>query len=245
MISYDPERLKMQMKKRTIALGLVGLVVLTSLLYFVVIPRVNATGTGTVTAYPNEAHLLFSVRTQNQSAANAAAQNGVIMTNVFASLSALGVNKSDIKTTGYSLSPAYDSYNYSKVVGYVAVNSVEVLVNGTENLPNVGKIIDAVVKAGVNQVDGISFTYNDSSYNDLQAQAYRKAVQDANSQASAIVSGLGGVIIGVASVSTNYGYGIMPQPISYGGTTETKPPTPINSGPQQVTATVNITYLYI
>ena len=233
------------MKKRPIAIGLVGIIVLASFLYFVAIPRVSVTGTGTVTAYPDEAHLLFSVRTQNQSAANAAAQNGAIMTDVFAALSALGVNKSDIKTNSYSLSPAYDSYNYSKVVGYVALNSVEVIVTGTENLPNVGKIIDAVVKAGVNQVDGISFTFTDPNYTTLRTQAYHKAVQDANSQASAIISGLGGVIIGVASVSTNYGYGILPQPIPYGGTSETKMPTPINSGPQQVTATVNITYLYI
>jgi uncharacterized protein YggE len=233
------------MKKRIIALGLVGLVMLSSFLYFVVIPRVSVIGTGTVTAYPNEADLLFSVRTQNQSAANAAAENGAIMTNVFASLLALGVNKSDIKTTSYSLSPAYDSINYSQVVGYVAINSVEIIVNGTENLPIVGKIIDAVVEAGVNQVDGIIFTFTDSNYNTLRTLAYQKAVRDANSQASAIVSGLGGVIIGVASVSTNYGYGIVPQPIIYGGTSNAKPPTPINSGTQQVTATVNIVYLYV
>ena len=235
----------MQMKKRMIALCLVGLVMLSSFLYFIVIPRVSVTGTGTVTAYPNEADLMFSVRTQNQSAASAAAENGAIMTNVFASLLALGVNKSEIKTTSYSLSPAYDSINYSKVVGYVAINSVEVIVNGTENLPIVGKIIDAVVEAGVNQVDGITFTFTDPNYNTLQTVAYQRAVHDAYSQASAIVTGLGGVIIGIASVSTNYGYGIVPQPITYGGTTETQPPTPINSGPQQVTATVNIVYLYI
>jgi uncharacterized protein YggE len=232
------------MKKRIIAICLVGLIVLASFLYFVAIPRVSVTGTGTVAAYPDEAHLLFSVRTQNQSAAIAAAENGARMTAVFAALAAIGVNKSDIKTTSYSLSPAYDSYDYSKVVGYVALNSVEVIVTGTENLPSVGKIIDAVVRAGVNQVDGIYFTFADPNYNTLRTQAYQKAVQDANSQASAIVSALGGVIIGVASVSTNYGYGIE-QPIAYGGTTETKPPTPISSGPQQVTATVNITYLYI
>ena len=228
-----------------IAISLVGIVALASFLYFVAIPRITVTGTGTVTAYPDEADILFSVRTQNSSAADAAAENGVLMTEVYASLAALGVNKSDIKTTSYSLAPAYDSYNYSKVVGYVAINSLEVIVTGTENLPNVGKIIDTVVQAGVNQVDGIFFTFADSNYNTLRTQAYHKAVQDANSQASAIVSGLGGVIIGVASVSTNYGYGIMPQPITYGSTTEIKQPTPINSGPQQVTATVNITYLYI
>ena len=233
------------MKKRVIALCLVGSVMLSSFLYFVIIPRISVTGTGTVTEYPDEADLMFSVRTQNQSAANAAAENGAIMTNVFASLLALGVNKSDIKTTSYSLSPAYDSINYSKVVGYVAINSVEIIVNGTENLPIVGKIIDAVVQAGVNQVDGISFTFTNSNYNVLQTLAYQRATRDAYSQASAIVTALGGVIIGIASVSTNYGYGIVPQPITYGGTSETKLPTPINSGTQQVTATVNVVYLYI
>ena len=234
------------MRKRTIALSLVGLVVLSSFLYFVAIPRIGVTGTGTVTVYPDEADLQFSVRTQNQSAANAAAQNEAIMNNVYAALSALDVNRSEIETTSYSLSPAYDSFNYSKVVGYVAVDSVEITITGSENLPIVGDIVDAVVKAGVNQVDGISFSFTDSDYDTLRTEAYHKAVQDAYSQASAIVSGLGGVIIGIASVSTNYGYGILPpQPIVYGGSAESKPTTPISSGLQQVTATVNITYLYL
>jgi len=233
------------MKKRTIAIVLVVLVALASFLYFVALPRVSVIGTGTLTAYPDEADLLFSVRTQNSSAATAAAENGVLMTSVYASLAALAVNKSDIKTTSYSLLPVYDSFNYSKVVGYVAISSLEVIVTGTENLSIVGRIIDAVVQAGVNQVDGVLFAFTDPNYNTLRSQAYHNAVQDANSQASAIVSGLGGVIIGVAAVSTNYGYGIVPQPIAYGGTSETKQPTPINSGLQQVTATVNITYLYI
>ena len=228
-----------------IGLGLVGIIALASFLYFVAIPRISVTGTGTMTAYPDEADIMFSVRTQDSSAAKAAAENGVQATAVFASLAALGMNKSDIRTISYSLSPAYDSYNYSKVVGYVAVNSMEVIVTGTENLPNVGKIVDAVVQAGANQIDGISFTFTDPNYNTLRTQAYQKAVQDANSQASAIVTGLGGVILGVASVSTNYGYGIVPQPIPYANTSGAKQPTPINSGPQQVTATVNITYLYL
>ena len=221
------------------------MVMLGSFMYFVAIPRISVSGTGTVTAYPDEADLLFSVRTQNVSATNAAAENGFIMTVVYSSLDALGVNKSDVKTVSYSLQPTYDSYNYSKVIGYVAINSVEVIVTGTENLPNVGRIIDVIVQAGVNQIDGITFTFAGLNYNSLRAQAYHKAVEDANSQASAIVTGVGGVIVGMASISTNYGYGILPQPIVYEGSTTTKPPTPINSGLQQVTATVNITYLYI
>jgi uncharacterized protein YggE len=232
------------MNKRKIAVGLLGLVVLTSFLYLIAIPRITVTGTGTMEAYPDEADILFSVRTENASAAKAAAQNGKLMTAVYASLSELGVNKSDVRTTSYSLQPAYDSYNYSKVVGYVAINSVEVVVAGTENLPNVGRIVDGIVQAGVNQVDGITFTFVGLNYNTLRTQAYYKAVQDANSQASAIVLGVGGVIIGIASVSTNYGYAILPQPITYDAKTS-RQGTPVNPGPQQVTATVTVTYLYI
>lgn len=233
------------MKKRIIAMGLVGLVVLSAFLYLAAIPRISVTGTGTVTMYPDEADLQFSVQTQNQTAVNAAAENGAIMNQVYASLSALGVNKSEITTTSYSLTPMYDSNNSSKLLEYVAVNSVQITITGTENLSSVGSIVDAVVKAGVNQVDGISFTFTDPDYNTLQAEAYQKAVKDAYSQASAIVSALGGVIIGVQSVSTNYGYGIMPQPIVNTGTAQSNLPTPITSGVQQVTSTVNITYLYI
>ena len=233
------------MKKRTIGMGLVALIALASFLYFVAIPRISVTGTGTVTAYPDEADILFSIRTQDPSATKAAAENGAAATAVYSSLVALEVNKGDIRTVSYSLSPAYNAYNYSEVVGYVALNSIEVIVTGTENLPNVGPIIDAVVQAGANQIDGIYFTFTDPNYNTLRTQAYHKAVQDANSQASSIVSGLGGVILGVASVSTNYAYGIVPQPLPYANTTGSKLPTPINSGPQQITATVYITYLYL
>src|SRR5271167_3146803 len=104
------------MKKRMIGIGLVGIVILASFLYFVAVPRISVTGTGTVTAYPDEADIMFSVRTQDSSAAKAAAENGVQADAVFVSLAALGVNKSDIKTLSYSLSPTYDAYNYSEVV---------------------------------------------------------------------------------------------------------------------------------
>ncbi len=208
-------------------------------------PRISVTGTGTMTAYPDEADIMFSVRTQDSSAAKAAAENGVQATAVFASLAALGVNKSDIRTISYSLSPAYDSYNYSQVVGYVAVNSMEVIVTGTETLPNVGKIVDAVVQAGANQVDGISFTFTDPNYNTL-----------ANPGVSE-----GGSGRKLTSISDSYWvrwsnprrrFSIdqlrlrdRPSTPSHANTGGAKQPTPINSGPQQVTATVNITYLYL
>jgi len=218
---------------------------LSSFLYFVAIPRISVTGTGTVNLYPDEANLQFSVQIENQSALIAAAENGAIMNQVYAALTAVDVNKSEVQTTSYSLSPNYDPNNSSKLIGYIAIDSIQITITGSGNLFSIGKIIDAVVKAGVNEVNGIAFTFTDPTYATLQTEAYQKAVQNAYSQASGVVTGLGGVIIGVASVSTNYQYPITPQPIVYSGTTATMPPTPITPGPQQVVATVYITYLYL
>jgi hypothetical protein len=181
------------------------------------------------------------------------------MNSVLAGLAAEGIGKDAINTVGYSLSPIYNqTTDYCKgdvcpfpptpvgvtlgaVIGYEVVQSLQVTVT---DLTNVGGVLDKIVQAGVNQIDWISFTFRDATYNSLRAQAYQKAVQDASGQAQAIVSALNGIIIGVASASTNY-MGPVPyaEKVSVGSTTPTVPVVP--SGTIEVTATVNITYLYI
>jgi len=52
------------MKKRMIGIGLVTRLALASFLYFA-IPRISVIGTGTVTAYPDEADIMFSIRSQD------------------------------------------------------------------------------------------------------------------------------------------------------------------------------------
>jgi len=226
--------------KRAIGAGLIILVLAISILVFFALPRVNVTGTGTVEAYPDEVQLSFTVRSDDASAAKAAARNGASMSAVLEALASQGVRKSDVKTVGYWLSPVYDPYNYTSVTGYSAFHSLQVILTG-DNITSVGTIIDAVVQAGVNQIDGVTFTFTDASYDKLRTQAYQKAVQDAKEQANAIVGSLGGVILGVVSVSTGYQ---IPMPI-YAGGSMPMPNTPIPSGTAQVTATVSITYLYI
>jgi uncharacterized protein YggE len=248
------------MRKRLIAVGMVAIIVAAAFLYFVAIPRIQVFGTGTVTAYPDEAQISFTVRTRDTLAASAVSKNAAIMNSVLAGLAAEGIGKDAINTVGYSLSPVYNqTTDYCKgdlcpllptpvgvtigtVIGYETVQSLQVTVT---DLPHVGSVLDKIVQAGVNQIDWISFTFKDATYNSLRAQAYQKAVQDAHGQAQAIVSALNGIIIGVASASTNY-WGPVPynaQKVSAGSVTPNAPVVP--SGTIQVTATVNITYLYI
>ena len=248
------------MRKRLIAVGLVAIVVAAAFLYFLAIPRILVSGAGTVTAYPDEAQISFTVRTRETLAASAVSKNAAIMNSVLAGLTAEGIGKDAINTIGYSLSPVYNqTTDYCKgdvcplpptpvgvtigaIIGYEVVQSLQVTVT---DLTHVGSVLDKIVQAGVNQIDWISFTFKDATYNSLRAQAYQKAVQDANGQARAIVGALNGIIIGVASASTNF-WGPGPyyaEKVSGGSATPSVPVVP--SGSIQVTAAVNITYLYI
>ena len=236
----------MNKSRRMIAIGLIVLVVVSGVVFFAM-PRIDVTGTGTVNAYPDEAQLSFTIQTQDASAANAAARNGASTSGVLDALRALGVKtgngSSYVKLTGYSLGPVYDPNNYTKIVGYQATTSLEVVVTGGD-LTTVGSILDAIVRAGVNQIDSVTFTFTDAIYSPLRAQAYSKAVQDASNQAYAIVGSIGGLMLGPVSASTSYQY---PTPIYMQNVAISGPnaKTPLPVGNEQVTASVDITYLYL
>ena len=241
-------------RKRLIAAGLAAIVLLSAFLYYVAIPRISVSGTGTVSAFPDQAQVSFTVRTRDAMAANAVSEGAAIMDRVLAGLAEVKIGKDAITTTGYSLNPIYNQTDYCKegycptpmttgvIIGYEVVQSLQVTI---ADMTSVGRVLDKIVQAGVNQIDWIGFSFKDQLYNNLRAQAYQKAVQDAHGQAQAIVGALGGIIIGVASASTNYWgpiYAEENRNVS-AGTTPSVPIVP--SGTITVTATVNIVYLYI
>ena len=245
------------MRKRVIALSLVAIVVLGVVLYNFAIPRISVSGTGTVSATPDQGQIAFTVRIRDALAANAVSKQAAIMNNVIAALTVESIPKDDITTTGYSLNPVYNQTDYycketycpptpistGEIIGYEVVQSVQVTVN---DLTKIGSVLDKVVQAGVNQIDYIGFSFKDTTYNSLRAQAYKKAVDDAHGQADAIVGAMGGFIIGIAWASTNYWGPIytMDRTDVSGGSV---PPstTLVPQGTLTVTAHVNIVYLYL
>jgi uncharacterized protein YggE len=241
------------MRKPLIAISLVAIVVLGVFLYYFAIPRISVSGTGTVSATPDQGQISFTVRIQDALAANAVSKQAAIMDKVLAGLTAEGIAKEAITTSAYSLNPVYnytDCKDYycptptsGEIVGYEVAQSIQVTVN---DLPRVGSVLDKIVQAGVNQIDYIGFSFKDATYETLRAQAYKKAVEDARGQADAIVGATGGFIIGIASLSTNYWgpiYAMEKRDVS-GGTVP--PSTPVvPSGSITVTANVNIVYLYL
>jgi uncharacterized protein len=242
------------MRKSVIAISLVAIVVLGVFLYYFAIPRISVSGTGTVSAMPDQGQISFTVREMDALAANAVSRQAAIMDKVLAALEAGGISKEDITTSGYSLNPVYNytdgkEYYYppptsNEIIGYEAVQSIQVTVN---DLPRIGSVLDKIVQAGVKQIDYITFSFKDATYANLRAEAYKKAVGDARGQADAIVGATGGFIIGIASMSTNYWGPIYAEgrPASGGAVTTTITTPVVPSGSITVTANVNIVYLYL
>ena len=201
---------------------------------------VQVTGTGTVSAAPDEAILDLAVETQASTATQATAENAVAMTNVINALTTAGVSNGSIQTTAYTLNPIYSNpVNQSvppTVVGYDAVNAIQVTLN---DLSSVGKILDQAISAGVNQVQSVTFTLSNAKMASLQKQALQLALQDAENQATTTASNLGVTIVGPISVTPGY----VVQPVNYNRFSAVpEATTPVQPGTLQVTATVQVTY---
>ncbi len=152
------------------------------------------------------------------------------MRKVIAAIKNAGVRNADIQTAQISLSPNYQG---SDVVGYVAQNSVAVMVR---DIDKSAPVIDAAVAAGSDQVSGPSLTRSDSS--ELYRSALKAAVADARSRAEALASAAG-VQLGSVTAIEESSQGVVP--LGTFATTDTEPP-PIEPGSQGINATATVTF---
>ena len=170
-------------------------------------PSLNLSATGEVKIAPDMATITFGVVTEAPTAQEAMALNATRMTQVATALRRAGLSERDIQTSGLNLSAQYDYQENQppKLRGYQATNRVTVNIN---DLTKVGTTADAVVAAGVNQIDGISFGLKDPKT--AENQARRLAVQALQSKAQLYADALGVQLGGIRSL--NEGGGYTPQP---------------------------------
>jgi uncharacterized protein YggE len=116
----------------------------------------NLSAEGEVRLAPDMATITLGVSTQAPTAQAAMAANASQMTAVTAALRRQGLADKDIQTSNISLNAQYQygENQPPKLTGYQASNQVTIRVN---DLARLGPALDAVVAAGANQVQGISF----------------------------------------------------------------------------------------
>ena len=170
-------------------------------------PAVNLGAYGEVKAAPDMATISFGVVTEAPTAAEAMSQNAARLNQVMAALRRAGIAERDVQTSGLNLSPQYDYVQNEppRLRGYQANNRVTVVI---KDLTKVGSTADAVVAAGVNQIDGISFGLKDPSA--AEDQARRLAVRNLQAKAALYADALGVRLGGVRSLTEGGGY--MPPP---------------------------------
>lgn len=167
---------------------------------------------------------------------------------IMAAVGKLGVQKDQIATSGYNVSPNYDYKNGSQTVsGYNAAETLAIKVEGVDKNSNlVGKITAAAGTVGSNQVEGID--YSISSLNNLQQEARIKAIEDARVKAQALAQAAGIKKLGPVVSWEDASNGPQPVPLynkalmAPATSDAVVPPAQVPAGTQDVTVDVDVNF---
>ena len=174
--------------------------------------RLDITATGEVTRVPNLAIISAGVVTRSTSASGALQENASRMERVIAALKAAGVADRDIQTSSINLNPEYRyrENEAPELVGYSASNQVTIRFR---DIRNSGRILDALVAQGANQINGPTMTIEQPRAALDEARA--NAVAIGRARAELYARALGKRVARVISISESGGYS-PPPPMPYG-----------------------------
>jgi uncharacterized protein YggE len=129
------------------------------------------------------------------------------MERVRAALKRAGIDDRDIQTSNISLNPEYRYADNQppQLVGYTASNQVNVRFR---DIRNTGKILDALVAQGANQINGPNLTIDKPD--EALDEARTKALATGRARAELYARSLGMRVVRLLSVSESGGYAVPP-----------------------------------
>ena len=197
----------------------------------------SVTGRGVEAIPTTQTQVALGVEVQGKTAAEVQQEAARRSSAVVALLRSRQVEK--LETTGITLNPTY-SYenNQQRLTGYIATNTVSFRLN-TESA---GTLLDDAVQAGATRIQGVSFVAADSAIEQARKQALRKATQDAQSQADAVLSALNlkrGEILGI-QVNGAIAPPPMYRQLAGARAAAADAATPVVGGEQQIEASVTL-----
>lgn len=194
-------------------------------------------GNGKVTAIPDVAVLRLGVQTETDNLTYAQSENARISQAVLEVLNDMGVT--DIKTFQYNIDKIFDFVEGQRIDrGYRVRNIFEIR---TENMNQIGTIIDSAVNSGANVVDFINFEVSDAT--SYYLQALNLAVMDAYQKAKSIAQSMRLTLDPVPLNITENTQG--PIPLSRSFTAgESAFTTPIEPGNLVIEASVTVEFTY-
>ena len=200
--------------------------------------RLTVLGSGEARVSPDLAIVQMGVTSQAATAAEAMAASSSQQGRVIEALREAGIAPEDIQTAGLNLTPVmdYSEGRAPEVTGYRVSNIVSARIT---EVGGVGEVLDAVVSAGANEINGITFQRNDSRA--VEDEARRDAVEDARHKAG-VLAEAAGLKLGPVIVLRDVPQGGGMQPVMMKAERSADAATPVEAGEVGMSAQVEMEF---
>jgi uncharacterized protein YggE len=189
---------------------------------------------------PDVATISAGVVTQAVDANAAMRANATQMDKVMAAIRAAGIAERDIQTSGVNLNPQYKYVDNQApaITGYQASNTVNLKVR---DIARLGKVLDALVASGANQVNGPSFEIDqpEAAYD----EARRGALEKAQARAAMYAKTLGLRVRRIVRISAGGGFQPpMPMPMMAMARGKAEADTAVSPGETTLAASLDVVF---
>lgn len=184
---------------------------------------IAVTGEGEAVALPDIAEVSFSITHEAKTPAEARAKVDEKMATIQKFLETNGVEKKDIKTTGYNLYPKYEWQQQRALpcnefgcpptppgkqvlLGYEVTQSVDVKVR---KIDNAGTVLGGLADKGATNVSGLTFNVDDEDA--VKEEARNEAIAKAKIKATKLADALDVTLVRITSFSEGGNYPIYNQ----------------------------------
>ena len=231
------------LKTSLIASAMFGALMLPALADQPAPPVLTVSAQGSASAAPDNAVVTLGVVSEGETAQAALTANAKDMNAVVDTVTGAGIDKKDIATSGLYVEPVYSDASkspdgQSKITGYRVTNQLTVRIRAIDTS---GALLDKVITAGANRVNGVSFEISDSKA--LADKAIQAAILEAKRRAELMAEAAGVKLGAIQSINAGEGGG-PPVFRAMAMKTDAMPPapSPVMGGTQEVNASATIVY---
>ncbi|MFT5006872.1 MAG: hypothetical protein ACI9TA_002179 [Reinekea sp.] len=204
--------------------------------------QMQVQGEGRIAVAPDMARITLGVMQEAKTAAEAMDAMSVAMAAVMAQITAAGIEPKHVQTGSLRLDQRYENYDGGsrKPVGYAAFADIEVQVFDLEIL---GAVLDAAVRDGANQMNGLRFDVADKALHLIAAR--RAAVADARAKAE-VYADAAGTQLGAIILISEGGSASRPSPMMAEASFDSASRSvPIAAGELSISASISMVWALV
>jgi uncharacterized protein YggE len=165
---------------------------------------IEVDGSATKEVDTDTVKISVNVVTLKKTAESASTANSRAVKSMMSRLTNLGVNRSNIQTSGYSVRPKYETRrdasgtSHEELIGYEVSNGVQFTLR---NINLASKILDSVSKIEGARVESVNFELSKKKEKAVKEDLEKEAIDDARRKANIALDRIDYEISGVKSVS--------------------------------------------